>query len=93
MSHSRRQLAGAEFGIIFFNVAHLGQLQQVVTLIHLHAQRVKRAHHFLRIRDNSLVVVRQLGQIVILDDGIERELHFLRVNQHELHLARMFRIE
>ena len=93
VTRHRRELACTEFGIVFLDITHLRHLQQVVAVVHLHAQGVERAHHLFRVGDDGIAVVGQRGQIVVLDGRIEREFHLLRIHQHELHLARMLGVE
>ena len=79
--------------VVLRNLAHLRNLQQVVALIHLDAERVERAHHLLHVSDDGLLAVRQLGQVVPLDLAVERQLHLLGVDHHKLQLRRMFLVE
>ena len=94
MSVLRIQLAVNELLVILLDIARLGHLQQVVAGIHLLAQRVQRAHHLGDVCDDGIrLLVWYLGQEVLLNSGIDAELHLLRVYQHYLQFCRMLLVE
>ena len=94
MAVVRIELTRLEFGVVLLDVAHLGLLQQVVAVVHELAEAFERLHHLGHIGDDGvLVVVGYLGQEMVLDGGIDGELHLFGVDHHEFQLGRMFLVE
>ena len=92
MSFLRIELAVDELLVILLDIAHVGQLQEVVARVHLHADRIEGLHHLGDIRNDGLSVAGKLGQEMMLNDGIDAELHLLGVHQHEFQFRRMLLI-
>ena len=93
MSMVRIQTATVESFVIFFDIAHLGHLQQIIAGIHLSTQRVKRTHHLLHIRHHRLFGIFQLCQEMMVKFAIHAKLHLLRIHQHQLQFCRMLLIQ
>ena len=87
------QLTGNELLVILLDIMGTGNLQQVVTRIHLLTERVQRTHHLRHVGDDRIgILVGHLGQEVVGDGLIETELHLLRVHKHDLQLCRVLLI-
>ena len=86
------QAAVDKFLIILLDITHVCHLQEVITGIHLHTNRIQGLHHFGYIRDNRFATVGQLGEKMILDYRVDTEFNFFRVDQHELQFSRMLLI-
>ena len=88
-----QQLAGLELLVVFDDVAALSGFEEVVALVHLNAQGVERAHHFLHIGDDGVLRIGELGQIMALNAVVKRQFHLLRVDHDEFQLRRMLAVK
>ena len=75
-----------ELLIILLNVSHTCNLKQVVSVVHLFAERFESINYLLSICNNRVVCARQLRKEMLLYLGVERELHLLWVYQYKLKL-------
>ena len=66
--------------VIFLYVPDMRHLEQIITSVHLHADRIQCLYHFSHIRYDSIFSIRQFSQKVMLDYGIYTELHLLRID-------------
>ena len=88
------ELAGDKLLVILLEVACTSDLQQVITRVHLLTQTVECAHHLSDVSDDRFgIFIRHLGKEVISKWSVDAKLHLLGVNQHNLHLCRMFLVE
>ena len=87
------QAAVDELLVVLLDVAHVGRLQQVVACVHLHTDGVQRLHHLGDVGDDGFGLVGQLGQEVVLDDGVDAEFHLLGVDEHKLQLGGVLLVE
>ena len=70
--------------------------QQVVALVHLHAQGFKRLHHLVHIGDDGLVGLLCALHLCqeVLDQGIvQAELHLLGIHHYQFELCGMLLVE
>ena len=58
MTVVRVQLPFHELLVIFFDVSHVSLFQQIVTAIHLDAERVERGHDLVVIGNNGFFCIR-----------------------------------
>ena len=73
-----------EFFIILLDIPGAGFLQQIVPVIHLNTKRIQGIDHFLGIGNDGFILTRQFGEKVLLNTTINTQLHFLRIDQHQL---------
>ena len=83
------ELSVDEFIVVFRYLTHTGFAQQVVALVHLYAERVECAHHFLHVGDNGLIAVGQFCQVVSFYFVVERELNLFGVYHDKFQLRRV----
>ena len=87
------QLSVDEFLIVLLDITSLRYLQQVITGIHLLTQRVQGAYHFRDIgNDGVCLLFRYFRQEMLVDGGIDAELHFFRVDEYDLQFCGMLLI-
>ena len=84
MPLARIELVVKEFLVVFLDVAHACLLEQLVAVIHFHAERAECRGDTAHVGDDSVFLVGQLGQIVLLDFGVQAEFNHFRVNHHKL---------
>ena len=89
----RIQLAVDKLRVIFLDVTASRVLQELVTVVHFHTQRVQRLHHLRHVGDDGILSVGQLGQEVTLNRRVDGKFHLLRVNNDELQLTGVFLVE
>ena len=62
------QFAGKEFLIVLLNGSYAGSFQQLITVVHFHAERVESRYHLCRnIGDDGIVFARHTRQIMFLN--------------------------
>ena len=94
MSVAEAQLSLDEFLVVFLHVACAGFFEQVVAVVHQHAERAQRAHHLRYVGDNRVFfVLGQRGHIVLRDGRVEAEFHHFRIHEHEFQLVRVLFVE
>ena len=93
VSVCRIKLSVDEFRVIFLYVSASRLLQQVISRIHLHTQRVQCLHHLCHVSDDCVLRIRQLCKEMLLYRCIDGEFHLLRVDNHEFQFARMLLIQ
>ena len=93
VTFSREQPARLELLVVFDDVSALGGFEEVVTLVHLYAQGIECAHHFLHIGDDGIFRIGELGQIMALDTVVKRQFHLLRVDHDKFQLRGVLAVE
>ena len=87
------ELAVDELVVILTQVAYASCLEQVVAGVHLHTKRLEGLHHLGDVGDDGIFAVGELGQEVLLDGGVDAELHLLGIDHYELQLGGVLLIE
>ena len=85
----RNDLALGKLGVVLLDVPTLRRLEQLVALVHFHAQAVERGHHFAGVRDDRVFAVRQLRQVMAHNLVVQGEFHLLGVHQDKLQRRRV----
>ena len=78
--------------IIFSDITYMRHLQQVITGIHLHTNRIQRLHYLRHVCNNRLTAIGKFGKEMVFNDRVDAELYLLRVDQDKLQFSRMFLI-
>ena len=73
--------------VIFFEVLDTGVAEQHIAVVHLHAKAVEGGDYLLRVGDDSLGLVGQFGEILLVDGLKQRELYRLRVDENKFQLV------
>ena len=89
MALERVELAAQELLVVFGNLPFTCDAEQLVAVVHLDAEGLQRADYLVGIGDDSFFLVRQLGQIMLLQQAVEIQLDLLGVYHHKLQLTRM----
>ena len=84
MSFLRIEVARDEFLVVFLYITSMSHFEQVVTRIHLFAERVESLFHLLHVGYNRFFFVGQFGKEMAFDIGIYIELNLFGVNKHKL---------
>ena len=87
------ELAGDEFGIVLFDIAHSGHLQQFISIVHFYTDRIECLYYFVRIGDNGFFAIGKFRQEMAFDDTVNTEFDFFGVYHHELQLRRVLFIK
>ena len=93
MSLFRVQTAIDKFLVILLYIAYMRHLQQIITGIHLHTDRIKCLYNLRHIRNNGITSIGQLGKEMMLNNRINTKLYFLRIDKYKLQFCRMFLIQ
>ena len=93
MPIERIQFTSDKLLVVFFQVSGTSLLKQVIALIHLKTERIKRIDHLTGLRYDRFILIWKISQEVLIDTTIRKELHLLRIYQYELDLTRMFLIK
>ena len=92
MSFLRIEAAVDKLLIILLDITYMSHLQEVIACIHFHTNRIQRLHYLGHVRNNRFASIRKFGQKMVFNDGINAELHLLRVDQHKFQFSRMLLI-
>ena len=84
MAFFRIQMTAYKLSVVLLDITCMRLHQQIVAVIHFLTKRVQRLDHLRKIRNNSLIGIRQLGQIMTFYLRIDTKLYHLRVYQYEL---------
>ena len=82
-----------ELVVVLRYVSHASLLEQRVAVVHFLGQGVERLHNLCNVGYDWFFLVRHFRQELTLYLAVQRELHLLRVNHHELHVSRMLGIQ
>jgi len=75
--------------VVVGNTAHAGGGEYVVALFHLVFDALERQHGVVRGGHDFFVDIWRDREIVLANFRIQRQLDFLRVDDHKLHVARV----
>ena len=89
----RIQLAVDKLRVIFLDVTASRVLQELVTVVHFHTQRVQGLYYLRHVGDDGILPVGQLGQEVTLNRCIDGKFHLLRVDDDELQFTGVLLVE
>ena len=92
MSFLRIEAAVDKLLIILLDITYMSHLQKVIACIHFHTNRIQRLHYLGHVRNNRFASVGKFGQKMVFNDGVNAELHLLRVNQYKFQFSRMLLI-
>ena len=82
MSFFGVQFPSHKLSIVFLDVSSTGLFEQVVSIVHLNAERIQGAHHFLGVGNDGIFFARKFSQEMPLDVSVDAELYFFGVDQH-----------
>ena len=80
MTVLRIQLAVDKLRVIFLDVTASCVLEELVTVVHFHAQRIQCLYHLRHVGDDGILSVGQLGQEMAFNRRIDGKFHLLRVD-------------
>ena len=86
------QLMVDELLVVLLQFTYVGELEQVIAVVHLLTYRVQRLYHLAYVSDDRLVGItlrRYLSEEVVKQRLVDGELHHLWVNKHELQFTRV----
>ena len=85
---ARRDLTVDELPVVLLDISGTHLLQQVVAGIHQLTERVQRPYHLRHVGDDGIgIVIGHLRQEMVDQRIVDRELHLLRVHEHDLQLC------
>ena len=93
MTVLRVQLAVDKLRVIFLDVTASCVLQELVTVVHFHTQRVQGLYYLRHVGNDGVLSVGQLGQEMAFNRRIDGKFHLLRVDDDELQLTGVLFVE
>ena len=87
------ELTVLEQVVILNDGTDVGVLEQLVTVVHLYAERLERMDNLGGVSYDSVGFIGHLGQEMLDDGRVDAELHHLGVNHDKLELCRMLLVE
>ena len=93
MSTFRIKLMAEEFLVILLNIPCTSDLQHIIAMVHECTERLQCSHHLCNISDDRALIFINSSHEMISNRTVNRELHLLRVNEHNLQLVRMLFIK
>ena len=93
MTVLRVQLAVDKLRVIFLDVTASCVLQELVTVVHFHTQRVQCLYYLRHVGDDGILSVGQLGQEMAFNRRIDGKFHLLRVDDDELQFTGVLLVE
>ena len=79
-------------GVVFLDVSDLRHAQQFVAVVHLHTKRAECVDHLCHVGHDGVGIL-ELGEIMLLNHGVERELYLFGVNHDEFQFVRAFLVK